>query len=198
MLCFKFYKISALASCHCTSRLLIRRTWRYCWLRGFNPVMCVAKLCLFMYLLNGKSNYFMMLTTWFSHARSYLIIFFTSVNACLAMLIQSPTDSHEMLELLMSQKPITDIPFSPLNANAKKWSKTIKQFLGNQPTNRLSVFDIFVALVLKGLTILKNEETIFQSSLSRHLKIWNNLHWGRFLPILVFRVFAQNNSFMAR
>ena len=82
------------------------------------------------------------------------------------MLIQSPTASHEMLELLMSQKPITDIPFSPLNANATKRSNTIKQFLGNQLTNRLSVFDIFVALVLKELTILKNEETIFQSSLS--------------------------------
>ena len=33
----------------------------------------------------------------------------------------------------------------------QKWSKTLKQFIGNLPMNRLSVFDHFVILVLKGL-----------------------------------------------
>ena len=42
---------------------------------------------------------------------------------------------------------------APLNANFTKWSKTLKQFVGNLPTNCLSVFDHFVGLVLKGLEI---------------------------------------------
>ena len=44
---------------------------------------------------------------------------------------------------------------NPLNANFTKWSNTIKKFVGNLPTNCLSVFDHFVGLVLKGL-ITKN------------------------------------------
>ena len=41
---------------------------------------------------------------------------------------------------------------NPLSANPTKWSNTLKQFLGNLPTNCLNVFDHFVGLVLKGLT----------------------------------------------
>ena len=33
-----------------------------------------------------------------------------------------------------------------------KWSNTLKQFVGNLPTNRLSVFDHFLILAFKGLT----------------------------------------------
>ena len=40
---------------------------------------------------------------------------------------------------------------NPLTANPTKWSNTLKQFVGNLPTNCLSVFDYFVKLVLKGL-----------------------------------------------
>ena len=32
-----------------------------------------------------------------------------------------------------------------------KWSNALKQFVGNLPTNCLSVFDHFVGLALKGL-----------------------------------------------
>ena len=39
----------------------------------------------------------------------------------------------------------------PLSANPTKWSNTLKQFVGNLPTNCLSVFDHFVGLALKGL-----------------------------------------------
>ena len=39
----------------------------------------------------------------------------------------------------------------PLSANITKWSHTHKQFVGKLPTNRLSVFDHFVGLALKGL-----------------------------------------------
>ena len=41
--------------------------------------------------------------------------------------------------------------FNPLSANPTKRSNTLKQFVGNLPTNCLSVFDYFVGLALKGL-----------------------------------------------
>ena len=40
---------------------------------------------------------------------------------------------------------------NPLSGNPTKWSDTLKQFIGNLPTNCLSVFDHFVKLALKGL-----------------------------------------------
>ena len=42
--------------------------------------------------------------------------------------------------------------FNPLSANPTKWSNTLKQFVGNLPTNCLSVFDHFMNLALKGLS----------------------------------------------
>ena len=41
-----------------------------------------------------------------------------------------------------------------LSANITKWSNTLKQFVGNLPTNFLSVFDHFGILALKGLRTL--------------------------------------------
>ena len=41
---------------------------------------------------------------------------------------------------------------NPLSANPRKWSNTLWKFVGNLPTNCLSVFDPFVGLALKGLT----------------------------------------------
>ena len=38
-----------------------------------------------------------------------------------------------------------------LSANPTKWSNTLKQFVGNLPTNCLSVFDHFMNLALNGL-----------------------------------------------
>ena len=46
---------------------------------------------------------------------------------------------------------ITKIDINPLSANPRKWQNTLKQFVGNLPTNCLSVFDQFVKLALKGL-----------------------------------------------
>ena len=40
---------------------------------------------------------------------------------------------------------------SPLSANPIKWSNTLKKFVGNLPTNCLSVFDHVAKLALKGL-----------------------------------------------
>ena len=45
---------------------------------------------------------------------------------------------------------------NPLNANFTKWSNTLKQFIGNLPTNCLSVFDHFVGLVLRGLMFIES------------------------------------------
>ena len=41
--------------------------------------------------------------------------------------------------------------FNLLSASPTKWSNILKQFVGNLPTNCLSVFDHFVGLALKGL-----------------------------------------------
>ena len=43
------------------------------------------------------------------------------------------------------------LDLNPLSVNPTKWSNTLKQFVGNWPTNCLSLFDHFVKLVLKGL-----------------------------------------------
>ena len=43
---------------------------------------------------------------------------------------------------------------NPLSANPRKWSNTLKQFVGKLSTNCLSVFDHFVKLALKGLSYL--------------------------------------------
>ena len=41
---------------------------------------------------------------------------------------------------------------NPLSAKLTRWPNTLKQFVGNLPTNCLSVFDNFVGLALKGLS----------------------------------------------
>ena len=43
------------------------------------------------------------------------------------------------------------ISFNFLSASPTKWPNTLKQFVGKLPTNRLSVFDHFLGLLLKGL-----------------------------------------------
>ena len=69
----------------------------------------------------------------------------------------------------MIQMKITNFDtFNPLSANPTKWLNTIKQFIGNLPTNCLSVFDHFGGLALKGLnrrillkTILKRIRSFY-------------------------------------
>ena len=57
---------------------------------------------------------------------------------------------YRMLPLVDSVKN-----FNCLSSNPTKWSNTLKQVVGNLPTNCLSVFDHFVGLVRKGLTYSK-------------------------------------------
>ena len=42
---------------------------------------------------------------------------------------------------------------NPLSANPEKWPNTLKQFVGNLPTNCLSVFDHFMNLAIKELKL---------------------------------------------
>ena len=42
--------------------------------------------------------------------------------------------------------------FKPLGANPRKWSNTLKQFVGKLPSNCLSVFEHFVGLARKELS----------------------------------------------
>ena len=45
--------------------------------------------------------------------------------------------------------------FNPLSANPTKWSNKFKRFVGNLPTNCLSVFDHFMGLALRLAIVLK-------------------------------------------
>ena len=55
----------------------------------------------------------------------------------------------------MSKSCFHLLSLNPLSANPTKWSNTLKQFVGNLPTNCLSVFDHFVGLALKDLSVYK-------------------------------------------
>ena len=44
------------------------------------------------------------------------------------------------------------LKINPLRANLTKWSNTLKQFVGNLPTNCLSVFDHFLWSPFKTLS----------------------------------------------
>ena len=60
-----------------------------------------------------------------------------------------------MKKLFLKKKSIFKL-FHPFSANPTKWSNTLKQFVGNLPTNCLNVFDHFVGLALKELKVLNN------------------------------------------
>ena len=57
------------------------------------------------------------------------------------------------IEVLNKHAPLRK-HFKPLSASPSKWSNTLKQFVGNLPTNCLSVFDHFVKLALKELKVI--------------------------------------------
>ena len=58
-----------------------------------------------------------------------------------------------------------NLHFNPFSASFTKWSNTLKQFVGNVPTNCLSMLDHFVILALKGL----NKRTVLQVKLSEYV-----------------------------
>ena len=56
----------------------------------------------------------------------------------------------------MSHGPTLLKGLNPLSTNRTKWSNTFKQFVGNLPTNCLSVLDHFVGFALKVLKYSTN------------------------------------------
>ena len=54
------------------------------------------------------------------------------------------------ISLLIRLNSLNSNPFS---ANFTRWSNTIKQFVGNLPTNCLSAFDHFMELLFKVLKV---------------------------------------------
>ena len=72
---------------------------------------------------------------------------------------------------------------NPLSANSTKWSNTLKQFVGNLPTNWLSVFDNFVELVLKELRQKNNSLGFVLRELSWLLfdRVGSGLYFSEFL-----------------
>ena len=81
--------------------------------------------------------------------------------------------------IYISSTNCCNIYVNPLSANIKKWSKTLKQFVGKLLTNCLNVFDHFMGLALKGLkwwkrysrcyilTFLLSEKLLFNSELNQ-------------------------------
>ena len=60
--------------------------------------------------------------------------------------------------------------FNPLNVNFTKWPNTLKQFVGNLPTNCLSMFDHFVEFALKGLTTVETPiKSIYRNTYGEYL-----------------------------
>ena len=60
----------------------------------------------------------------------------------------------------MSISKLNKKKINPVSARPRKWSNTLKQFVGNLPTNCLSVFDHFLGLALKGFrcaNIIQNQ-----------------------------------------
>ena len=64
---------------------------------------------------------------------------------------------------------------NPLSANPTKWSNTLKQFVGNLPTNCLSVFDILWGWRLKGQSVsiqfFPNTEIVESIPLTKKMKM---------------------------
>ena len=63
------------------------------------------------------------------------------------------TMSQNKSIVFYSHLKIWKSPINPLSASFTKWSNTLTQFVGNLPTNCLSVFDHFVKVALKGWTV---------------------------------------------
>ena len=84
-------------------------------------------------------------------------------------LIESLAVAGKAASLALGGK-IEKTEVNPLSANPTKWSDTLKQFVGNLPTNCLSLFYHFAKLALKGLIAFQNKTgwTVIQACSSKH------------------------------
>ena len=76
------------------------------------------------------------------------------------------------------------LPLNLLNTNLTKWSNTHKQFVGELPTNCLSVFDYFVGFALKGLNFPLFKHLLIPKINCHFQKFQTELACGSNLPIL--------------
>ena len=74
-----------------------------------------------------------------SASRACKIITFLKVAFVMLFYVQNVSQGFRTLKV------------NPLSINPTKWSNTLKQLVGNLPTNCLSVFDYLMKLALKGL-----------------------------------------------
>ena len=61
----------------------------------------------------------------------------------------------KLIKKLINSKYDCNIGLNPLSVNLTKWPNILKQFVGNLPTNYLSVLDHFVGLALKTVKCVK-------------------------------------------
>ena len=82
---------------------------------------------------------------------------------------------------------------NPLRDNPTKRSNSLKQFVGNLPTNCLSVFDHFAGLALKGLSYTNNQvDQLFQlPGLQTNLRIKYKQKQFFTLPIGTLKYFMK-------
>ena len=76
-----------------------------------------------------------------------------------------------MLTLIYTHSYTNRSPSNSFSANFTKWSNALKQFLGNLPTNCLSVFDHFVRLTLKGLIELEKVGQVATNNIANWMNI---------------------------
>ena len=63
-------------------------------------------------------------------------------------------------------KLTSQVVFNPLSTKLTNWPNTLKQFVGNLPTNCLSVFGHFVGLAFKGLKSVADKKALFYMNAS--------------------------------
>ena len=71
--------------------------------------------------------------------------------------------------------------FNPLSVKLTKWPNILKQFVGNLPTNCLSVFGHFVGVAPKGLNIVWNSDDV---KITNYGRIPWNENWPEDLKFL--------------
>ena len=86
--------------------------------------------------------------------------------------------------------------FNPLSANPTKWSNTLKQLVGNLPTNRLSMFHHFVGLTLKGLKHFETKHIFSHCYETYDKMLLQNLSFGfqGYTELLIYREMKQKIS----
>ena len=99
--------------------------------------------------------------------------------------------------LLLWKTSFSKASVNPLSKKLTKWPNTLKQFVGNLPTNCLNVFGHFIGLAIKGLnsssskpssTVTMNRKTLI---FSNHFKLSQRNQCKKFHIFYLFRIFSS-------